>query len=264
MQNRSATTAIPYTEYPVAYGNFDTSRAPIDRIALHTEVGFKTGTEGTFNNPQSHVSAHYGINQDGSVDHFLEEFYTAYHAGEISFNRRSIGIEHEDFGKPNSERPDALYEKSSLLVADICKYWGIPCDSNHIFRHQNVPGSSTACPDSLDTNRIISRAAQILSGATPPSGIDKRPYWFDLINKAVWNKPWEKLTQAEIDIFVRDYQGQYIRSGRFDELGIKAGLSGNSNNWTSEQIYNAIVANSPHADLTLFKNMAKEAIDNIK
>ena len=174
---RSATT-LPYTEFPVAFGNFDTNRNPIDMIVLHTEVGFKTGTEATFDNLQSHISAHYGVNQDGTIDHFLEEYNTAYHAGDYSVNLRSIGIEHEDLNKPNDPRPDALYETSSKLVADICKFYNISCDRDHIKKHNEVL-SSTQCPDSLDVDRIVFGASQILNPSAPQPVInDQSKYDF--------------------------------------------------------------------------------------
>src|SRR5258708_22910794 len=170
-------TSLPYTEYPVAFGNFDTNRNPIDMIVLHTEVGFRQGTEVHFNDPQSHVSAHYGINQDGTIDHFLEEYNTAYHAGDYSTNLRSIGIEHEDFDKPNDPRTDALYETSSKLVADICKFYGIPCDRSHIKKHNEI--INTSCPDSLDIDRIVSSANLILNPPAPEVSVtDQTKYDF--------------------------------------------------------------------------------------
>lgn len=163
-------TTLPWTEYYVAYGRFDTTRAPIDRIVLHTTVGTMQSMRNLFaSNPPAgkETSATYGISYEGNIDAYLEEYYTAYHCGNYGFNQRSIGIEHEDKGAYNSPRPDALYTTSAKLVADICKFYNIPCDSAHIFKHNGVPGSSTSCPNSLDTNRIIREAKAIIDGTTP-------------------------------------------------------------------------------------------------
>jgi hypothetical protein len=160
-------TTLPYTELEVAEGNFDTSRVAIDRIVLHTMVGTWQGAASRFDNSASQVSAHYGVKYDGGLIAWLEEYNTAYHAGSYAMNQRSIGIEHEDMGNYNSPRPDVLYSMSAKLVADICKFYSIPSDSTHIIRHQNVLGASTACPDSLDTDRIIREASAILNGSTP-------------------------------------------------------------------------------------------------
>lgn len=81
-----AVTSLPNIEMPVAKGNFDTSRAPIDRVIIHTTAGPAQAAEQRFNNPASQVSAHYMIRLDGAIIHFLEEFYTAYHAGDYPMN----------------------------------------------------------------------------------------------------------------------------------------------------------------------------------
>lgn len=187
---RVATTSLPYTECTVAQGNFDTNREAIDMIILHTEVGFKSGTRAVFArspivetvnaqgmkesiiDPNKGRSAHYAVNMDGTLDHFLEEYLVAYHANNYPINQRSIGIEHEDFADPFIKRTDALYETSAKLVADICKFYNIPCDTDHIKKHKDVGKKPTACPDGLDTNRIIKRAKEILTGVvTPPPQI---------------------------------------------------------------------------------------------
>lgn len=176
MAQRVATTAIPYTELEVAgpydsatkTGNFDESRATIDRIVIHTMDGTWEGAAARFDNPSSNVCAHYGIKLDGGLLHWLEEYWTAYHAGNYAMNQRSIGIEHEDGGDYNGVRPDVLYQTSSKLVADICKFYGIPCDRDHIKKHNEVSDAPTGCPDALDIDRIVAGAHAILNPSTPP------------------------------------------------------------------------------------------------
>jgi hypothetical protein len=157
--NRIA-TSLPYTEMPVADGNFDTSRVVIDRIIIHTMVGSAASAASRFNTYGQQVSAHYGVKLDGSLIHWLEETFTAYQAGSYSMNQRSIGIEHEDNGDYNGVRPDTLYAESAKLVADICKFYSIPCDRQHILKHSEV--IATGCPDALDIDRIVREAAAIL------------------------------------------------------------------------------------------------------
>lgn len=162
MKKRRFTTAIPYKEYPVAYGHFDKSRKPIDRIVLHTSVSTRQGIINTFGGGSRKVSAHYAVDLDGSLLAFLEEYYTAYHAGNYAMNQRSIGIEHIDNGRYNDPRPDALYETSAKLVADICKFYDIPCDRQHILKHNEI--TATGCPHNLDVDRIVREAKKILEG----------------------------------------------------------------------------------------------------
>lgn len=149
-------TTLPYTELDIAIGNFDTSRKTIDRVLIHTMVGTWKSAAARFANPASKVSAHYGVKKDGGIIHWLEETYTGYHAGDYSMNQRSIGIEHEDGGDYNGVRPDTLYITSSKLVRDICKYYNIPIDRQHIIKHSEVV--ATGCPDALDIDRIIKGA----------------------------------------------------------------------------------------------------------
>jgi len=178
-------TSLPCEQFEVADGNWNTDRAPvIHSIILHTMVGTVAGANARFNTPNSQVSAHYGVGLDGKLYQWVDEDNVAFHAGNYLVNQSSIGIEHEDGTNPqtnptayNNPRPDALYESSAKLVADICKFYDFPADSDHIFRHEDVidkqyyPGG-TGCPDALDTNRIITMAAAILNpSATPPSPI---------------------------------------------------------------------------------------------
>ncbi len=149
-------TSLPYTELPVSPGNFDSSRSPIDRVIIHTMVGTWQGAAQRFNDPTARVSAHYGVKYDGGLIHWLEEYFTGYHAGNYSMNQRSIGIEHEDLGKPNDPRPDVLYTMSSKLVRDICLFYNIPIDRQHILKHSEV--INTQCPDALDIDRIVREA----------------------------------------------------------------------------------------------------------
>ncbi|HEX9060865.1 MAG TPA: N-acetylmuramoyl-L-alanine amidase [Clostridia bacterium] len=180
MQTRQ-TTSLPCQQFTVGQGNWNSDRAPIiHSIILHTMVGTVDGANARFNTPNSQVSAHYGIGLDGKLYQWVDEDNVAFHAGNYLVNQSSIGIEHEDGTNPqtnpqgyNNPRPDALYETSAKLVADICKFYDFPADTDHIFRHEDVidkqfyPGG-TSCPDALDTNRIIRMANEILNPPPPP------------------------------------------------------------------------------------------------
>lgn len=155
-------------------GNWDKYRTPITEIVIHTMVGTVAGADARFNDPHSNVSAHYGIGYDGKKYQWVDEDYVAYHAGYYPANQCSIGIEHEDLGNYNDSRPDVLYASSAELVAELCKFYNIPCDATHVIPHHNVPNVATACPDNLDVNRIISQAQAIIN--TPiPTPVEQLP-----------------------------------------------------------------------------------------
>jgi N-acetyl-anhydromuramyl-L-alanine amidase AmpD len=156
-------------------GNSDHSRKPIDLIVIHTMEGFTDGSTAWFQNPATNASAHYGVSENGDLIQWIPETMTAFHAGNYSINQRSIGIEHEDKKLFNDPRPDALYETSARLVAELCKTYGIPMDRQHIIKHNEVPDPNHAgfkiaksCPGSLDIDRIVQRAIEINTAPSTP------------------------------------------------------------------------------------------------
>lgn len=185
---RDATT-LPYTEYPVAAGNYDSNRLSVDRIIIHTAVTTNIAAAASrFNTIGEQASAHYMIGLHGEIAHFLEEYLVAYHAGNYPINQRSIGIEHADNGMVNGvyddrPRPDALYTTSALLVADICKFYNISCDRAHILKHKEVSDRPTACCDALDIDRIVREAGSIIN-QNPDSILVKKTDFEMLVTKS--------------------------------------------------------------------------------
>lgn len=166
MTSREQTT-LPNIEFTTATGNFDTSRLTIDRVVIHTTVGTLAGAISRFGQKGTQASAHYIVDMDGKLYQGLEEYFTAFHAGNYLMNQRSVGIEHVDNGQYTAPRSDALYETSGKLVADICRFYKIPCDRSHIMKHNEIV--ATGCPHNLDIDRIIRQANAILNPAPPPS-----------------------------------------------------------------------------------------------
>ncbi|WP_333590832.1 N-acetylmuramoyl-L-alanine amidase [Brevundimonas sp.] len=115
--------------------NFDQRRAPPDMLVLHY-TGMKTGHEAVarLRDPEAKVSAHYVVNEDGSILRLVAEERRAWHAGrgawqgETDCNAASIGIEivnpgHE-FGY--CDFPDVQIGAVIDLIADIRGRWTIP------------------------------------------------------------------------------------------------------------------------------------------
>lgn len=90
------------------------------------------------------------------------------------------------------------------------------------------------------------------------STMDRRPYWFDLINKVVWNKPYEQVTDSEVNKFVSEYPSQRARSGKWDQLCLKAGLTGDSNAVAVDQLAAKLQGNS--FDKTAFLEGVKKLL----
>jgi N-acetyl-anhydromuramyl-L-alanine amidase AmpD len=160
-----------------------------EAIVIHIMEGTLPGTDNWFANPQSKVSAHYGIGKNGEVHRYVEEKDTAWHAGRVyapSWNliKRSanglfvnpnyytIGIEHE--GNENSPWPDQMYQSSGSLISEISLRWGIPVDRSHILGHHEIYSEKTCPGFKVDLNKLISIATgigQLPAAALPPRKI---------------------------------------------------------------------------------------------
>jgi len=144
---------------------------PIVQIVLHTYGGKGTSLYNWFNRPTTKASAHYAVMKDGTIEQYVEDEDTAWHASNFDINKRSIGSEHQDDGNSNdSIRTNELYSTSSWLVASLCKKYNIPCKlltkeqanayGAGISIHQYF--ANKPCPGGLDINRIINRAKLLL------------------------------------------------------------------------------------------------------
>jgi hypothetical protein len=74
----------------------------------------------------------------------------------VNPNLYTIGIEHEGSGE--SEWPDAMYDASAKLIADVCTRWSIPIDRAHIVGHREIYGRKTCPNDVVDLARLIAMA----------------------------------------------------------------------------------------------------------
>jgi len=144
---------------PVPSSNYDVGRGGerVSFIVEHWTDARLDSAIARFMNPQSRVSAHYIVAQDGRVLQFVSEDDTAFHAGEYGANQRSIGIEHEASGM--MPPTDALYTASARLHADIASRYSLTLVANQTL----VPHSAivpTQCPGLLDIARIAREAGQ--------------------------------------------------------------------------------------------------------
>ncbi|KOV75177.1 amidase [Streptomyces sp. NRRL WC-3723] len=148
----SAAVDYPAAEWQAAStSNYTASDRPddyaIDRVIIHVTQETYTDTLAIFSNPQKKVSAHYVVRSaDGHVAQCVHEADIAWHAGNWSYNTRSIGIEHEGWIDRPAYFTDALYEESAKLTAAICAKYGIPRDREHIIGHYQVPGTDHTDP----------------------------------------------------------------------------------------------------------------------
>ncbi|MFJ7150163.1 N-acetylmuramoyl-L-alanine amidase [Streptomyces sp. NPDC100445] len=149
---RTSAVDYPSAEWqPAISSNYTLSSRPasyaIDRVIIHVTQETYDDTLAIFNDPEKQVSAHYLVRSaDGHVAQCVREADVAWHAGNWSYNTRSIGIEHEGWVDQPGYFTNALYLESAKLTAAICAKYGIPRDRQHIIGHYQVPGTDHTDP----------------------------------------------------------------------------------------------------------------------
>ncbi|MFE9723197.1 N-acetylmuramoyl-L-alanine amidase [Streptomyces sp. NPDC005794] len=118
----------------------------VDRVIVHVTQGSFASAVRVFQDPAHQAATHYIVGQNGRVTQMIRELDVAYHAGNRSFNERSIGIEHEGFVDRPQDFTAKMYESSARLTAEICERHGIPVDREHIIGHVEVPGTDHTDP----------------------------------------------------------------------------------------------------------------------
>ena len=163
---RIMTTPITWIGSPHRYKGREGFRP--EAVVIHIIEGSLAAADSWFLAPESKVSAHYGVGRTGEVHQYVGEADTAFHAGRVwkakwgrlkprvNPNLYTIGIEHE--GRGASEWPDAMYESSARLIADVCTRWSIPIDREHIVGHREIYGRKTCPNDAVDLDRLIAMA----------------------------------------------------------------------------------------------------------
>lgn len=139
-------------------------------IVLHIMAGTLVGTDSWFSQPQSQVSANYGIGLSGEVHQYVQDSDTAWAQGRVSNpsfslykpginpNAYCLSIEHE--GYDLSKNPDAQINATVELIKSLCSKWNIPIDRDHIIGHYQIYSLKPNCPatDKSIIDRIIALA----------------------------------------------------------------------------------------------------------
>ncbi|MEU9125976.1 N-acetylmuramoyl-L-alanine amidase [Streptomyces sp. NPDC048506] len=119
------------------------TKYPINMVVVHVTQETYQDTLGLFQDPAHKAAAHYVVRSaDGHIAQCVRERDVAWHAGNWSYNTRSIGIEHEGWIDDPTWFTETMYEHSARLTAAVCNRYGIPKDRRHIIGHVEVPGST--------------------------------------------------------------------------------------------------------------------------
>ncbi|GAA4074531.1 N-acetylmuramoyl-L-alanine amidase [Nonomuraea soli] len=180
LENARSFAQVISADYPAAHwiaasaSNYTAgNRTSVDRVVIHVTQGSYAGAISWFQNPRSRVSAHYVVrSKDGDITQMVRHKDIGWHAGNSSYNRRSIGIEHEGFVNNASWFTDAMYRASAALTRAICDKYRIPKDRKHIIAHKEVPGADHTDPGPhWNWNRYM----QLVNGTSTPDPGNPKP-----------------------------------------------------------------------------------------
>ena len=163
--------------------NFDERKLPVSILVLHyTGMPDAASAINWLANPESKVSAHYVVTEDGQIIRMVDEAKRAWHAGRSHWrgiddvNSASIGIEIVNPGHEWGYRPFPETQISALipLVNDIVQRYGIT--------RGNIVGHSDVAPARKDDPGELFPWAQLarLRLALPrPTRNLMDPHWTD-------------------------------------------------------------------------------------
>lgn len=167
--------------------NFDQRRAPPDMVLVHY-TGMQTAEAAVsrLRDPEAKVSAHYVVDEDGSILRLVPEERRAWHAGqswwrgETDINAVSIGIEIVNPGHEWGYRafPDSQIDAVIALIHDIRTRWAI--EDARILGHSDVAPTRKQDPGELFPWKRLAEhrqglwfepAAERIAALGPPLGI---------------------------------------------------------------------------------------------
>ncbi len=147
-----------------------------DLVVIHyTAMQSAQAACATLCNPDTEVSAHYLIAEDGEVIQLVPESQRAWHAGAGSWggvtdlNSRSIGIELANAGNCPFSAP--LMDSLELLLAGIVARWAIP--AHRVIGHSDMaPGRKIDPGVKFDWRRLAIAGFSIWPAPTDPLPAD--------------------------------------------------------------------------------------------
>ncbi len=156
---------------------------PIDMLLLHyTGMPTAAAALDRLCDPAAEVSAHYLIEEDGTIWRLVDEARRAWHAGESFWagerdvNSRSIGIELANPGHGPDYRafPDAQMDALAALAHEILRRHPIP--PHRVLGHSDVaPGRKRDPGELFDWRRLAGRGVGLWSDASVPQARSADP-----------------------------------------------------------------------------------------
>lgn len=152
---------------PINFAKGRKGAYPVDCIVIHVTEGDARSVRAWFHDPAASVSAHYMVQKNGDVVHFVHENDTAWANGRVvnptaqlvldrpgsNPNWWTISIEHEGDGK--HELTGIQRAASLALMQDIkSRHPRITFDRKHILGHHEIYAPKT-CPGAISVDRLV-------------------------------------------------------------------------------------------------------------
>jgi N-acetylmuramoyl-L-alanine amidase len=154
--------------------NWDERALPVSMVVLHY-TGMQSGDEALARmcDSAAKVSAHYMIDEDGTVIQLVDEDKRAWHAGKsywrgvTDINSASVGIELVNPGHEWGYRPfpDAQMEALVPLLADIVKRHDVP--RANVVGHSDIAPARKQDPGELFDWELLARMRLTLATPKP-------------------------------------------------------------------------------------------------
>lgn len=124
------------------------STYPINYVVIHKVQGTAASAASWFQNCSAGVTAHFIFNNSsGYCYQSVYEADVAWHAGNWTYNTKSVGIEHGGYVSSN-DTATVCYNESAKETKSCCIYYTVSHDRSHIIGHSQVPGATHTDPGS--------------------------------------------------------------------------------------------------------------------
>ena len=146
----------------------------INKVIVHYNAG-DLSIAGCYSVWQTReASAHYQVESGGRIGQLVNDWDTAWHAGDWVANCTSIGIEHAN--KSDGTITEKCLDSGAHLVAAICHYYGLgrPEWLKNVFPHKYF--QATSCPGQI-------------YGSQKNAYMKRCQYWYDQMDGKDVEKP---------------------------------------------------------------------------
>jgi len=165
---------------PASTSNYTASSRPtaypIQYVVIHKVQGTASSAASWFQNSAAGVTAHFIFdNSSGYCYQSVREKDVAWHAGNWTYNTKSVGIEHGGYVS-NNDTATACYDESAKETKSCITYYSVTWSRSRILGHSEVPGATHTDPGAYwNWSYYMSKCNPGASGPSPTTTVDDSP-----------------------------------------------------------------------------------------